>query len=106
MKEKERNLLINELKQKRSLKRLQKDLLEWVNLAKCFKNVYFWIPPSGASSRRKYERENSFSSERKNYKINFIVECSCKSIYVSKDMEILGNRNLNLADARKLIEAK
>jgi hypothetical protein len=82
-----------------------------IELSVKFKSAYFFSPPPNASSRRKYEKENSISEKfyfiRKGEKIeceiSFKVRCSCKNIYINRLYKI-NNELVTLAGLKKLFK--
>lgn len=62
----------------------------YLRLNEKFRNSYFWSSPSGASSRRSYEQKNSFEYEDEKFSLSFQVSCSCRNIYVSRNVMIDG----------------
>ena len=68
----------------------RKAIQNYLNLNEKFKNSFFWSPPAGSYSRRKYEKENTFQYEGEGIYLHFIVECSCKNIYIRRYVKING----------------
>ena len=72
---------INQLKRKELLEKIE----DAINFHEKFKNAYFFDPPSSASSRRSYEKQNQrdikFAYNGMNYSYRGYVTCSCKNVY-------------------------
>lgn len=63
---------------------------QWEKMAR----AYFWTPPSRASARRSYEKRQSDSIDITvdgiRYQGTIEVTCSCKNIYVSRELLVDG----------------
>ena len=74
----------------------ENELTELIELNDKFKNAYFWSPPKNASGRRYYEKQNSMAIKGtfKGYELDlsFVVDCSCKNIYVSRKYVVDGKK--------------
>ena len=72
---------INQLKRKELLEKIE----DAISFHEKFKNAYFFGPPSSASSRRSYEKQNQrdikFSYNGMKYSYSSRVTCSCKNVY-------------------------
>jgi len=71
------------MKNQKMIKELKNNLKEAIELHEKMKNSYFWTPPSNASSRRSYEKNNSFSFAYPGLTVDCETSCSCKNIYYS-----------------------
>lgn len=74
----------------------------YLSLNEKFKGAYFFTPPSNAGSRRGYERHNSFEYDGDGIVLKFKVECSCRNVYVRKNIEIDGIKK-NAASLKKYV---
>lgn len=61
-----------------------------------FKSAYLFKPPSGASSRRYYERVNSqelaFNLGENEYRMLINIECSCRNVYARTEYYLNGEK--------------
>jgi len=64
----------------------------YLYLTNHFRNSYFWSPPSNAAGRRSYEEKYSFSYSCDGIDIDFNVSCSCRNIYVSRNVSVNGKK--------------
>ena len=72
---------INQTKRKELLEKIE----DAISFHEKLKNAYFFDPPSSASSRRSYEKQNQrdikFAYNGMNYSYRGYVTCSCKNVY-------------------------
>lgn len=72
----------------------RKNIETYLVYSEKFKNAYFWTPPQNASGRRSlenaYSLDFSFEYDGKKYRCSFSIDCSCKNIYVRKNIQVDG----------------
>lgn len=87
------------------LNELKNALGEAIDLHEKMRNSYFWNPPTHASSRRSYEKQNSFYyAMYPGLVLNCDTTCSCKNIYYKGYFELEG-RKTTLTKIKNLYDA-
>ncbi len=69
--------------------------------------AYFFSPPSSASGRRSYEKQNSlqgqFRLKGNIYEISLETDCSCKIVYFRRNIKVNGQKK-DIRAIKKAIE--
>jgi hypothetical protein len=84
-------------------------LVAFVDAAEKLKGSFFWSPPATAHGRRSYEERNSyplfaFRFGQDEYTTEIKVSCSCRNIYVEKNITKNGAR-VDIRAIKKIIAA-
>lgn len=74
-----------------------------------FKGAYFFHSPGNASSRRSYEKKNSYSytfsfekrGEEHTLELSSTVSCSCKNVYYSS-LFVVDGKTVNIRGVKKI----
>jgi hypothetical protein len=88
--------------QKQITEETKKAIQTYLSLNAKFKNAFFWSSPQRADSRRSYEKHNTFRFSNEGIELKFIVQCSAKNIYITKEVVIDG-RPTNATALKKFV---
>ena len=81
---------------------------EFISTSETLKNAYFWSSPANAAGRRSMEDrytipEFTFTFNKDTYTCELTVSCSCKNVYVSKNIT-KNNKKTNITPVKNVLK--